>query len=85
MGQKVLWLRGDLVERLREMRRQGFVMSAVVERALRSYLRERGDVVVVRRQPICVRLSDDLCEKLRGRNSSEVVERALESFFGERK
>ena len=43
MGQKVLWLRGDLVERLREMRRQGFVMSAVVERALESFFGEGNE------------------------------------------
>ena len=82
MGRKVLWLREDLVERLRELRRSdGVLMSAVVERALREYLRESREALNIRRVPLCVQLSDDLCEKLRGRNSSEVVERALETLF----
>ena len=78
---KTLYLRKDLVERLRELRERGFVMSAVVEKALRSYLGNHHEKP--RRVRICVVLSEETYSKIRGRNCSDIVERALENFFGD--
>jgi len=73
------------VERLRELRSQGYVMSAIVERALRSYLSNGHCDEKPQRIRICVVLSEETYSKIRGRNCSDIVERALESFFGEGK
>jgi len=78
---KTLYLREDVVERLRELREKGFVMSAVVEKALRSYLSNHHEKP--QRVRICVVLSEETYSKIRGRNCSDIVERALENFFGD--
>ena len=85
MGRVNVSLREDLVERLREMRRQGFVMSAIVERALREFLRTAPPLR--KRIPVCLSLGDETETQLRayvkgcGCSLSDVVERALERFF----
>ena len=85
MGRVNVSLREDLVERLREMRSQGFVMSAIVERALREFLRTAPPLR--KRIPVCLSLGDETETQLRayvkdcGCSLSDVVERALERFF----
>lgn len=85
MGRVNVSLREDLVARLREKRRQGFVMSAIVERALREFLRTAPPLR--KRIPVCLSLGDETEMQLRayvkdcGCSLSDVVERALERFF----
>jgi len=66
---KTLYLRKDLVERLRELRERGFVMSAVVEKALRSYLSNHHEKP--QRVRICVVLSEETYSKIRGGKSGK--------------